>query len=254
MKKRILALIGLGLAALTAAAQDHMYRPDTAAMLVDRYLGIMNADAMPRDSMLTLETKIYTVGTTDTFTLKRWYAWPQEHRIEVWRPDGSMQTAFSSNGNGRIRMYKPDLGYWVDITADAFYDRLSGYDWRGPLYGWRVQNARLEYRGRVVAKDHGEMASVLVQVPERYDREYMFEPTGLLAFIRETGNMDTSNYKPFEAARIEMKFMHEYQAVGPMVLPRVESFVRRGRVTVQTTEAAIVGRDEMIFNADNPTR
>lgn len=252
--KKTLATMLLGLLPLWAAAQNHMYRPDTAAMLVDRYLGIMNADAMPKDSMLTLVTKIYTIGTTDTFTLKRWYTWPQKHRIEVWRPDGSLQTAYCSNGNDRMRMYKPDLGYWVDITPDVFYDRLSGYDWRGPLYGWRVQNAHLEYRGRVVAKDHGEMESVLVQAPERFDREYMFEPTGMLAFIRETGNMDTTNYRPFEAARIEMKFMHEYQEVGPMVLPRTESFVRHGRVTVQTTEAAIVERDDMIFNADNPVR
>lgn len=252
--KKTLASMLLSLLPLLGAAQDHLYRPDTAAELVNRYLGIMNADAMPKDSMLVLETKIYTVGATDTFTLKRWYAWPQMHRIEVWQGGKTLQTALCHNGHDRTRMYKPDLGYWVDITTDGFYERLTAYDWRGPLYGWRVQNARLEYRGRVVAKDRGEMESVLVQAPGRFDREYMFEPTGLLAFIRETGDMDTANYRPFEAARIEMKFIHEYQKVGPMVLPRVESFVRRGRVTVQTTEAAIVGRNEMIFNIDNPVR
>ena len=249
MKKTILAF--LALMPLLAMAQDHQYRPDTAANLVDRYLRMQNADAMPADSMLQMVTTAYAVGTKDTFFIRRWYAVPQMHRIEVWN-GRRLQNAYCSNGRDRFRMYKPDLGYWVDITADKFYDRLTGYDFRGPLYGWRANNVQLTYEGRVNVRDHGELLSVYLRAPFHYDRRYMFEPSsGLLALIVETGEMDTAEFKPFEASRIEMKFMHEYQMVGPMMLPRLESFVRRGRVNVLQTEAAIVGRDELVFNIDN---
>lgn len=252
MKKAMFTIV-LVAAALTAAAQDHQYRTDTAADLVDRYLRMQNADAMPADSMLQLVTTAYTVGGTDTFTIRRWYAVPLMHRIEVWH-GRSLQAAYCSNGHNRFRMYKPDLGYWVDITADMFYDRLTGYDFRGPLYGWRAQNAQLGYEGRVSVRDHGELQSVYVRAPFRFGRRYMFDDNGLLALIVETGEMDTTEYRPYEAARIEMKFMHEYQIVGPMMLPKEESFVRRGHVNVQKTEAAIVGRDELLFNIDNRTK
>ena len=130
MKKSILLLIVL--LPILASAQDHRYRPDTAAMLVDRFLDIMNVEAMPADSTLQLETTVTTDGSTDTVTIRRWYAKPLMHRVEVWH-GSRLQTAFCTNGRDRFRLFKPDLGYWVDITADAFYDRLSGYDFRTPL-------------------------------------------------------------------------------------------------------------------------
>lgn len=248
--KKVLSIALLALLPSLLAAQDHLLRPDTAAMLVDRYLRILNADGLPADSTLELVTTVTTSGNTDTFTIRRWYAAPQMHRVEVWH-GRQLQTAFCSNGKDRYRLYKPDLGYWVDITPDAFYDRLSGYDFRGPLHGWRAQNAHLTYKGAVNVSGKGTLHSVFAEMPGHYSRYYLFEPTGLLAVIIETGEMDTTEFKPFEASRIEWKCMHEYQQVGPSIVPKQESFMRRGQLTVMETTARLVRRETLVFNQDN---
>ena len=233
------------------AAQDHLLREDTAARLVDRYLDILNIDALPHDSLLVLETQITVVGTTDTFLMRRWYSWPQMLRLEVWHGD-DMHGGLCTNGTSRYRSYNRSLGYWIDVEPERFYDGMVGYDFRGPLYNWRTANLQLSYKGKVQVTGGRVLESVRVESPNLFTRYYMFEPNGLLAIIIETDEMEGKRNEQSEKLRIEWKCMHEYLSVGSTVLPRLESFLRNGELTVLETKARLEPRRDIIFNSDRP--
>ena len=235
---------------LTATAQDHLLREDTAARIVDRYLDIMGVERLPADSLLVLETTITSPGTTDTFVMKRWFAQPQMQRIEVWRGK-ELQTGLCTNGKNRYRKMNHSLGYWVDRQPVRFYEQLMAYDFRGPLYNWRASNAVLTYNGPVTAPGGQRLESVKVEASGMFTRIYMFEESGLLSIVFESSEMlDGDDHAIDTTARIEWKCMHEYQQVGNSVLPKQESFLRGKRLTVMETKAHFEPLNTLIFNED----
>ena len=242
--RRTLTLIVLLTLALAARGQA----VDTAAQVVDRYLELLGNDRWPADSILVLKTIVTSPQSSDTFVLKRWYMPPQRHRIEVWLND-TLQRAFCGNGSDRFRRYDPSLGYWVDLSAYQFYTDLAGFDVRGPLYGWRSQGAALTYEGTATVMGRKGLETVKVEVPDRYTRHYFFEPSGLMSVIVETNDLD-SLYRDRYDAHIDWKFIHEYQQVGRCLLPKQESFMRQGKLTVMETEAWLEPPKTLIFNQD----
>lgn len=234
----------LALAPLAATGQK-----DTAAAIVDRYVELLGYGRLPQDSMLTMVTTITSPGSADTVVMKRWFMPPLMMRVEVWQ-DGALQEAFCTNGKDRYRIYDRKQEYWTEYKDYIFYERVQPYDFRGPLYNWRSQGLTVSYKGVTTAKDH-KLETVTVEGPGYYTRHYMFEPTGLLAVIMETDEIDTAEYRRSEESHIEWKIEHEYMEVAPgVLLPKEESFMRHGRLTVLRTEAWLEPRQALLFNKD----
>lgn len=245
-QKHILAALLL----MAGGLAGHGQSIDTAAMIVDRYLDIMGTSRWGSDSVLAMETVITTIGTQDTFVMKRWYLAPNMNRVELWHGK-TLQEGLCSNGKDRYRVFRPKVGYWVDVPAYNFYERLSPYDFRGPLHGWRAKGATATYLGMTKAMGQVDMESVKIEEPAMYTRIYFFEPSGLLSVIVETDELDTASYNPNEASHIEWKILHEYMPVnGDHLLPKQESFMRDGQLTVLETTARMEERNTLIFNQD----
>lgn len=223
---------------------------EEAARVVNRYLALTDLSQLAMDSMLIVETEVTLHGSTDTFLMKRWFAQPQMQRVEVWH-SGQLTAALCTNGSNRFREYKPMLGYWEDTPPATFHEHLSGYDLHGPLHNWRERACQLTYKGEVLAKDSVKLLAVKVEAPGRYTRDYLFEPSGLLVVILENGEMlNSTDYRHSSEARIEWKIIHEYQYLKPLLLPKQESFMRQGQLTVLTSHAHIAPRHNLIFNQD----
>ena len=124
MKRLLLAL--LAFLPLAAAAQSD----STAIRIVDRYLNIMNVQALPADSMLVVNTQIVYPTTGDTLTMRRLFVPPQMFRIEVRDSRGRLQTGLCGNGKDRFRAFSAHGGQWRDITVESYYNRLGGFDIR----------------------------------------------------------------------------------------------------------------------------
>ena len=98
MKRLLICIICL--TPMVASAQSD----STAIRIVNRYLDIMNIEALPQDSMLVVNTTITYPTTGDTLYMKRLYAPPQMFRVEVRLPNGTLQTGLCSNGKKRFRL------------------------------------------------------------------------------------------------------------------------------------------------------
>ena len=223
---------------------------DSAAIrIVERYLGILNIEAIPADSMLVLNTQIVYPATHDTLTMRRLYATPQMFRVDVYDSRGKLQTGLCGNGTNRYRLYDRKRGWWGDITRETFFNKLYGFDFRGPLYTWRSDNAELTYRGKADYKGQ-QLDVVEVSTPGFYKRTYMFEPSGMLSVILESLENSEEDYNPMRDAHIDWKCFHEYQLVGNTILPSLESFSRDNELTILSTEARFEKRDNLQFNQD----
>lgn len=245
MKHSALLIALLALLPLTAKGQV-----DTAARIVDNYQELLGADRLPKDSMLTMVTTITSPGSQDTFIMKRWYIAPLMMRVEVWLND-TMQTGLCTNGKDRFRIFDPAKGYWEEKKDYQFYEKIEGYDFRGPLHNWRAKGLTATYKGITRAKGDHELQTVTVAGPGVYTRHYMFEPTGLLAVIIETNELDTVEYHSVGEPHTEWKIMHEYMEVGPSsLLPKEESFLRGGVLTIMQTEAWFEPKKTLLFNKD----
>jgi hypothetical protein len=243
-RKHLIAALLLTVAGMTA----HGQAVDTAAMIVDRYLDIMGTSRWGSDSVLALETVITSPSSADTFVMKRWFLSPNMTRVEVWHGK-ELQTALCSNGTDRFRAYRPKYGQWADLMPGSYYERLLPYDFRGPLHSWRAQGATLTYMGVAKAMGKYDMESVKMEGPGLFTRIYFFEPSGLLSVIVETGELDTA-YRAQDEARIEWKIIHEYMEIDGCLLPKQESFMRNGELTVLETTARKEKRNTLIFNQD----
>ncbi len=229
---------------LAVAAQSD----STAIRIVDRYLNIMNVGALPTDSTLVINTQIVYPSTGDTLTMRRLYAPPQMFRVEVFNSKGELQTGLCGNGKDRFRAFSPTSGWWRDITVESFYNRLGGFDVRGPLYNWRNDNAYLTYRGQTDYKGQ-KLEVVHYSAPGFFKRLYMFEESGLLSVIIEEDTVD-EGYNALHDAHIDWKCVHEYTNIGPAILPSLESFMREKLLTVLRSEMHFEKRDNLQFNQD----
>lgn len=241
--KRLIATLLL-LLPLAAAAQSD----STAIRIVERYLGILNIDALPHDSMLVLTTEITSPTDGDTFTMRRLYAWPQMFLVEVRTANGKLQTGLCGNGKDNYHAYSEKYDAWRNITAESFYNRLYGFDFRGPLYNWRNDNAELTYGGHTTYKGQN-LEVVNVSAPGFFHRTYLFEPSGLLSAILERDTVD-EHYGKLMDAHIDWKVIHEYLTVGQTIIPSLESFMRAGSLTVLRTEAHLEERNNLLFYKD----
>lgn len=236
---------------VTLQGQNHQYVvSDSAEYVVDRYLRLLNVDALPADSLLVIETTVTFTGSTDTVTMHRWYMPGQRFRVEVYQK-GELQTGLVSNGKDRFSRYNRRGQTWEKIHVEELEDAFRAYDFRGPLYDWRGRNAELTWEGIATVNNHA-LQSVKVSCPDFYDRHYMFEPeSGLLVLIVETEFMPgVSEKAPLNENHIDWKTIHEYQPLGASLLVTQESFARNGMLTVLTSTVHFEPADEALFNRD----
>lgn len=244
MIRKLLTLIML-LLPLGAAAQD------TAAAIVDRYLRLLNYEALPKDSTLVVETVITFHGSEDTFSLRRYYAHDGMMRIEMWQGD-SLTMGYCTNGSTRFRKYSPYMGYWNDVADTLLAKEMQPYDFRGPLYRWREQGLQLDYRGTSSFKGQ-PLQVVRARRDGQYTRKYLFEEqSGLLLIILEEDDLpvDNTSYRPGRISPIQYKVFHEYLPVGESLVPSQESFMRDNLLTIMNSRARFVARDNLLFNQD----
>ena len=242
MKRLTLMAFALLFSALALGQQQSA---DSAAAVVDRYLSLMNVEGYSEDSMLVMTTAVTVYGSNDTLWMRRWFAPPKMHRVELWYHD-TLTEGLTSNGDDRYRRYDATKKRWTDIEEREFSTSLTGYDFRGPLYLWRWRGAQLTWGG-MADVEGAPLQVVKVSCPGMYDRLYMFEPgSGLLALVVETQNYDPE-HAPAKEAHIDFKSYHEYLPVGTHLVPSVESFMRDGALTILTTTATLEGVDRSIF-------
>ena len=111
----LIALLPLGL-----WAQER----DSAEVIVERYLKMLNYEAIPKDSMLVLESTVTFHNSADTFTMQRWYAAPTMMRVEVRRV-GTLTEGYCTNGGGRHREYMRRMGWWDDVDHSVFHQKIE---------------------------------------------------------------------------------------------------------------------------------
>ena len=103
MKKLLLCLL-LGVGCHIAIAQQTA-AIDSATMVVDRFLKILNYEAIRNDSILYVESTITTRNDSgDTLWMRRWFLWPNLNRTELWH-EGVLKFGLVSNGHGRYRRF-----------------------------------------------------------------------------------------------------------------------------------------------------
>lgn len=252
MKKHtLLFLLVVSLMSTTLHGQDHLLAVrDSAEVVVERYLQLLNFDKLPADSLLVIETTVTFPNVTDSVFMKRWYMPGGHFRVEVHQ-NGKLLTGLVSNGKDRFGRYNRRDATWEKIHVEELEESLLGYDFRGPLYDWRGKNAELTWEGYGTVKDQ-RLQVVKVSCPGFYDRHYMFEPeSGLLVLVVETDIMPGISEKaPLNQNHIDWKAIHEYQPLGTSLLVTQESFARNGQLTILTSTVRFEPADESIFNRD----
>lgn len=236
---------------MSLRGQNHQYVVnDSAEFVVDRYLRLLNIEALPADSLLVIETTVTFPNAADTVFMRRWYMPGQRFRVEI-RQRGMLRIGLVSNGKDRFSSYDRRLKSWGKINAEEMEHALMSYDFRGPLYDWRAKGATLTWGDRTSYKGQS-LQVVKVSCPDFYDRYYMFEPgSGLLALIIETDNLPGA----IEGSRprdnhIDWKAIHEYQPLGTSLIVSQESFSRKGQLTILTSTVHFEPADEALFNRD----
>ena len=244
--KRLVLLLALVGVTLTAFAQNHQYIPDTATLIVDRYLRALNVEAQKTDSMLYVETvTVCREHPGDTMFMKRWFLPPQCMRAEVFEK-GRRVVGYRSNGKDVYREFKK--GKWSTISPSEFLTLASGYDFRGPLYNWRINGIDLTYEGEWLFNNQ-PVYRVLVQDIFRYDRHYLFDKSNYLMFLAdEIPPTEEKAKREQAAAPIEWRAIHEYLPVGEMLLPSVESYQVNGELFIVYHTYRYLPVDMRLFN------
>jgi len=234
---------------LPALAFGQLPGEDTAAAkVVDRYLSLLNVEGYSEDSMLVMETAVTVYGASDTIWMRRWFASPKKHRVEVWYGE-QLQEGLIGNDEDVFLHYNAEAKHWEEVSEMVFTTLMSGYDFRGPLYLWRWNGTKLTWNGTTELK--GEPLQVVkASRPGMYDRYYMFEPaSGLLTLIIETEDYPGTR-EPMKESHVDWKSCHEYLPVSNHLVPSLESFMRDGKLTILSTTAHLEHIRPRFFNRE----
>lgn len=221
--KKLIFLLFVALA-LHSTAQKSIPATDTAEAIVNRYMDLLNVQSIRPDSILYMETYIYYRSTPhDTAILKRWYLNPNKFRCELWHGDTLIEGLYSDSRTVFKEFSRKVSEKWVNVTDDRFYTMLRAYEFRSPLYNWKANGSTMKYEGRVKFQQN-DVYRVLMETPNIYNRHLLFEPeSGLLFLIEETSkHSEYTNHAAYEHA--DWHAFHEYQPVGTVLLPSVESY------------------------------
>lgn len=221
---------------------------DTAQQVVERYLRLLNYEALPADSMLVARTVVTFNDGADSLIMHRWLAPGGRQRVEVWTGD-EQTVGLCTNGKERHRHFSPKLGWWQDREQDEILRLLQPYELRGQLYNWAGRNVKLRYNG--VGDYRGQRLDVVAaEQLGFYDRYYFFEEnSGLLVLVRELESSSGGTVKS-PGDIMEWKIIHEYQPIGTSLIVSQESFMRDGHIFIMYTTAHFEPVYDLLFNSD----
>lgn len=247
MIKRIGILLLLACLGCGVKAQNHEYTVDSAELVVKQFLKMQDFNKLSKDSILYMETYIYYKSNPkDTAVLKRWYMKPNRFRAELWLRDSLIEGCYT-DGKEIHRQLNPTMKMgWVDVTPEFYYKDENQYDIRGALHNWKADGATLKYTGIWDFNGH-PVYRVLVETPNRYNRYYLFEKeSGMLFLIQETD--ERSEYSSHEVySHPDWHAYHEYQPVGPLLLPSVESYQVGNDMVYYFSHFKIIAADMKVF-------
>lgn len=222
---------------------------DTAEAVVERYLRLMNYEALPKDQILKVTTKtVSNRHPMDTSIVKRWFAWPNSYRIEVWHRDTLLE-GWHNDEQKTFRRYDEGKKKWVVEHELTYFDRVTGYDIRSVLYFRKKNGMEMRYGGMRTFEGH-QVYVVATRVPGMYDRDYLFEAESGLLFLmiekdsHEAGErMDAKNH-------IDWKTIDEYLPVGESLIASKEQYQHQGRRIVATHQPELIPMDRTLFSKD----
>ena len=250
MKKATIILTLLLAGWLGASGQNHQYMPDSAELVVKRYYDLLNYEGICRDSILYIETIIFKRSdTTDKAVLKRWFLTPNSNRVELWHGDTLMEGVYS-NGVDVFREYRRGvLDGWTRVAESRYYNVAPDYDFRGALYTRKADAAEMKYEGLWDFNGHTGYR-VYVDTPFKYCRNYLFEKeSGLLFFVQYTNkHSQYTNHQAYDHP--DWHAIHEYQPLGNILLPSVESYQMKGDMVYHFSRGRYLPIDNKIFNED----
>ncbi len=249
MKRLVLATITV-LLCLGARAQGRPDAIDTAEQVVQRYYDILNYDGLRHDSILYIETISYKRSNpSDTAILKRWFLPPTRFRAELWHGDTLLEGCYT-DGKEIYREYQLGiLDGWTRVAQSRYYVLEPGYDFRGALHSRVADAATLTYKGLWDYNGH-KVHRVFVDTPYKYCRNYLFEAeSGLLFLIEETKqHSEYSNHQAYDHP--DWHAYHEYQPLGTVLLPSVESYQMDNDVVFHFSHSKYIPLDMKIFTKD----
>ncbi len=236
MKKATIILTILLAGWLGASGQNSRNAVDTAEAVVQRYYDLLNIEGIRRDSILYMETVSYKRSNpSDTAILKRWFLPPNRFRAELWHGDTLLEGCYT-DGKGIYKEYH--LGViegWVTVAQSRYYALEPGYDFRGALYHRQADGTVLTYNGSW--NYNGQAVDrVYADTPMQYCRNFLFEKdNGLLFFIEVTNkHSEYTNHQTYDHP--DWHAFHEYQPVGNVLLPSVESYQMNNDVVYHFTK------------------
>ncbi len=227
--KRLLLLALPALLSFASHAQDHLYRVDSAKMVLDRYHALLNYDIISNDSSLYIESIIVSPQVPgDTTRMRRWFTMPNYYRTEVWHND-TLQEAYFGDGYLHFRQYNKATGLWNDMPPDNYYDALESYDFHGPLHNWQSRGVEITFAGTWDFNGN-EVYRLHVKDPMRYYRYYLFEKeSGLLFYIDETDEM-AEDHKAIDSVRVLWRAYNEYIPLGKQLYISTESYMQENKI------------------------
>lgn len=248
MKRFLPFLILILLAADNVRGQE----TDSAAWVVNRYMQLLNYDALNHpDSMLYIESKVFNRDIPgDTLVMKRWFAYPNTDRIELWVKDKCTMGLLRDGKKNFYRLH-PERKVWTAIDRSAYLDYQSSYDFHGPLYHWDMNGMELSYKG-IVKINNQEAYSVFVRSPFGWDRYYLFEKESGLLFLVNVMETSLNPEDAFinKALKLDWRMTHEYIPLGQSLLPSAESYQNREGITIIKHTYSYLPIDRKLF--DNP--
>ena len=133
------------------------------------------------------------------------------------------------------------------MNAETYYDAEQAYDIYGPLYQWRLRGEDLTYEGVARYKDQ-PVIRIGARSPSHYDRHYYFEQGSKLLFLYTESDSVAGEPLPLKTRnRVDWHAYHEYQPLGEVLLPSVESYQYQNSIVLIFHKARYVANDERIF-------
>ena len=249
--KKIAHVLFFTALALSVGAQKKPVT-DSAAYVVDRFLQIVNYDAIEADSLLYSESKLFNVHSTDTLRMLRWFSSQNKIRIELWRHD-TLVVGFYSNERDKFRSYDLKTRQWEDLGVSDFFRKTKGYSYKNALSRWRDEKYKLTYKG-VWRYEGRDTYRVHVQANDQYDRDYLFERQSGLLFLVDESDTYRKNLIDEPGMHPSWRAYHEYIPLGNVVkaalLTSKESYLYDGQVTVMASTYKYIPKNDGVFEND----
>ncbi|MBP5758049.1 MAG: hypothetical protein J6W45_01450 [Bacteroidales bacterium] len=219
---------------------------DSAAVVIDRYLALLNHDDLNWKTVRIKSTVTNNINS-DTIYMERRFAFPGYSFVEITR-NGNVMDGYFANGDECIT-YDEKTKEWVVMAKDRYDKMMEGYDVRGPLFNWHNRDVKAKYLG--VSTFEGNQGYVVSVIdPERNPRNYLFETTtGYLFLIVEQKpeNDDKKQVQKVQIPTVDWRAIHEYTPVGGYLFPTLESYQVGNTIIIVSSQVEIVPFSEKDF-------